>query len=171
METIRRLTEEDAAQYYAVRLRALREHPEAFGSAAELFEQRTLKQVSEQFRSNSPESFCLFGAFVDMQLVGLSAFGCPVENPKMRHRGGIYQMYVAPEARGCGLGLKLLEAAVDHARQFGQVEELILGVAVGNDAARDLYLRAGFQTHYVDPHSLKVNEHYYDTEFMRLRLT
>lgn len=170
MQTIRSLTAEDAAQYYSVRLRALSEHPEAFGAPAEDFAQRTLEQVADRLRSNKPEGFCIFGAFVDGELAGLSAFGCPVGNPKMRHRGGIYQMYVAPEQRGRMLGKKLLAAAVDHARQFEYVEELMLGVTVGNDAARSLYLNAGFQPAYVDPRGQKIDGIYYDTEFMILML-
>ena len=170
MELIRKLTEDDADQYYRVRLRGLREHPEAFGASAKSMEERTLDQIAERLRSNSAEGFCIFGAFVDQQLVGLSAFGCPIANPKMRHRGGIYQMYVMPEYRARGLGQKLLVATIDHARHFEWVEELMLGVAVGNDAARNLYLRVGFQPCYVDPRSLKVGSTYYDTEFMSMRL-
>lgn len=170
IETIRRLTESDAVQYYSVRLRALREHPEAFGSTAEVFEQSTIAAVAERLRVSSAKGFCIFGAFVDEQLVGLSAFGRTVDNPKMSHRGGIYQMYVAPEVRGRKIGLKLLEAAIDHARQFDEVEELVLGVEAGNKPARSLYQRAGFKTLYIDPRSLKIDGTYYDTEFMALRL-
>lgn len=170
METIRAITADDAAQYYEIRLRALREHPEAFGASAETFAQNTLEQVADRLRSNRPESFSIFGAFVDGELAGLSAFGCPVDNPKMCHRGGIYQMYVAPEQRGRKLGQKLLAAAVVHARQFEYVEELMLGVTVGNEAARSTYLNAGFQTAYIDPRSQKIDGVYYDTEFMILIL-
>lgn len=169
-ETIRTLTEFDAVQYQSVRLRSLREHPEAFGSTAESFEQRTLAEVAERLRTNGAVGFCMFGAFVDEQLVGLSAFGCSIDNPKMSHRGGIYQMYVAPEVRGRKLGLKLLEAAIDYARQFDGVEELVLGVEAGNEPARNLYQRAGFQRLYIDPRSIKIDGIYYDTEFMCLRL-
>jgi len=142
METIRELTKDDALQYYNVRLRALREHPEAFGSTAEVFEQRTLEQVADRLRQTSSQGFCIFGAFINDELVGLSAFGCPTDNPKMRHR----------------------------ARQFDGVEELALGVEAGNESARSLYQRVGFQTSYVDPRSLKIDDRYYDTEFMILRL-
>lgn len=170
IETIRKLTESDAVQYYSVRLRALREHPEAFGSTAEVFEQSTVSDAANRLRSNASQGFCIFGAFVEEQLVGLCAFGYPLDNPKMSHRGGIYQMYVAPEVRGRKLGLKLLEAAIDHARQLDGVEELVLGVEAGNKPARLLYLRVGFESMYVDPRSLKISGTYYDTEFMCLRL-
>jgi ribosomal-protein-alanine N-acetyltransferase len=56
----------------------------------------------------------------------------------------IITIAVDPARRGLGLGLQLVEAAVDAARAAG-AESLFLEVAVDNAAALALYRRAGFQ--------------------------
>lgn len=165
---VRLLTAQDVAQYRKVRLRALREHPEAFGSSAEEFILRTTDELAERFRTQS-ESFSLFGAFIGGELVGLVGFGRD-KGVKIRHRGGIYQMYVAPEVRGRGLGWLLLEHAIDYARQLPGVEEITLAVTVGNDAARRLYERFGFVFSHRDPRYIKIDDRYYDIDWMRLDL-
>ena len=55
----------------------------------------------------------------------------------------ILTLAVRPEARGQGLGLKLVSAAAEVAKAAGAVS-LFLEVAEDNRAARALYHRAGF---------------------------
>ncbi len=52
-------------------------------------------------------------------------------------------LFVAPAARGQGVGRALLAAAEAHARTTGAVR-LVLQTAVGNAAAQRLYARAGW---------------------------
>ena len=52
-------------------------------------------------------------------------------------------LFVAPEARGQGIGAALLAAAEAHARDVGAVR-LVLQTATGNAAAQRLYERAGW---------------------------
>jgi len=52
---------------------------------------------------------------------------------------------VAPRARGAGLGRRLLEALVCHARDVG-ARAVLLEVRVDNEPAIGLYERAGFVT-------------------------
>ena len=166
---VRLLTPQDVAQYRKVRLRALTEHPEAFGSSAEEFEQQPLEEVAKRLSAPS-DTYSLFGAFLAGELVGLIAFGRN-SGLKVRHRGGIYHMYVAAEVRGRGLGWLLLEHAVDYARQLPDVEEITLAVTVGNDAACRLYERFGFVFSHRDPRYIKVDDRYYDIDWMTLSLS
>ncbi len=165
---VRRLTLDDAAQYQAIRLRALIEHPEAFGSSAEEFEQQSLEDIAKRLGSQT-ETFTLFGAFLADTLVGLAGFGRS-GGTKTRHRGGIYQMYVAPEARGHGLGWLLLDSAVTFAKGQPGLEEIILAVTVGNDPARRLYERYGFEFSHREPRYIKIGERYHDIDWMCLPL-
>lgn len=52
-------------------------------------------------------------------------------------------LFVAPDARGRGVGAALLAAAEAHARRVGAVR-LVLQTAPGNAAAQRLYRRAGW---------------------------
>jgi len=166
--TVRLLTADDANQYRRVRLQALREHPEAFGSAAEDFAAQPLSDVADRLRSQS-ERFSLFGAFDGTELIGLVGFGRD-GGLKVRHRGGVYQMYVTPEQRGKGLGWLLLEHAVVYARPLPGLEEINLAVTVGNEPARRLYERYGFVFSHREPRYIKIGSSYYDIDWMTLRL-
>ena len=55
--------------------------------------------------------------------MGLAGFRRP-DNEKLRHRAGLYQMYVAPEYRGMGLGQGLVNAVIEHAARQEGLEEL-----------------------------------------------
>lgn len=167
---IRKLTAGDADLYYPVRMRALRENPSAFSSTAESWEAYTQDQIAQ--RLAEPESTAaIYGAFVAGELVGIAGFYRVNANPKLRHRANVVGMYVTPDARNQGIGRRLLAAVIDHAGAQEGVEELELGVTVGNEAARHIYLDAGFAPAYVLPRWLKLDGVYYDMEIMELPLT
>ncbi len=133
MET-RLLTEDDAPAYQALRLRALREHPDAFGQSFEEEQTQSLEQVARQLCGGLPHSFTL-GALVAEQLVGivtLSRFA----RRKTRHKAMLGGMYVAPEARGQGVGRALVATVIARAQAMDGLEDLTLAVTVGNPAAR-----------------------------------
>ena len=163
----RLLTEADAEVYRRVRLRALREHPEFFGRAYE--EAETLEETVEQLRTRHAgrESFIL-GAF-EAELVGITS--CSRDRGvKHRHKALIWGMYVAPEARGHGIGRTLLREAIRRARAWPGLEQIVLGVATHNEAARALYRSCGFEVFGVERRALKVGARYVDEEHMVLRL-
>ena len=57
--------------------------------------------------------------------------------------GQITNIAVHPDHRRAGLGSCILQALLDHAAQK-QLEQISLEVRVSNEAARAMYLRAGF---------------------------
>ncbi len=165
---IRILTREDAEPYQRIRLRALQEHPEAFGSSYESEVQLTLEVVGERLEANRPAS-AMFGAWSDTQLVGTLHMD---RQPRLKtqHRAILGAMYVAPEARGQQIGRALLDAAIAHARSQTGIRQIVLAVTVGNHAARKLYRSAGFVTWGVDPDYLRIGDQFYDIEWMTLML-
>lgn len=58
--------------------------------------------------------------------------------------GEIPNVCVAPAARGRGVGTRLMEALCEEAKKCG-IAVLFLEVRQSNRAARELYLRSGFQ--------------------------
>ena len=163
---IRRLCSADAANFRALRLRALREHPEAFTSS---FEDAVLRPVTDAERRLAPESQEYFwGAFADDVLVGM--VGLEYHEPiKTRHKGRVVAMYVAPEYSKQGVGRLLLDQVVAQARE-DRLESLVLTVTVGNGEAERLYLRAGFTCIGTEPQAIKVGQQYFGKDLMRLSL-
>lgn len=163
---LRTVTAADVAAYQALRLRALQEHPEAFGSDYADECTRSLAVVAERLQ-DLPERFVL-GAWQADQLMGIVAFGQST-GLKVRHRGSIGGMYVAPAARGHGIGRALIDALVQRARPLPYLEEITLAVTVGNAAARALYVAAGFVPAHIEKRYIKLADRYYDIEWMTLR--
>lgn len=164
---LRALTPDDAAIYWALRLRALRDEPDAFGSSYEDAKDRPLEKVAEQLRG-SADAFTL-GAFENGSLVGTITFHRPT-GMKERHTANIFGMYVAPEAQGRGVGGALLDALLTRARMLEGLEQIYLGVVTTQAAARALYRSRGFEVYALVRHGLKVGDRYLDEEGMVLWL-
>lgn len=167
---IRLLEGADAETYLTLRLRALRENPEAFGSTYEERAQRPLSDTADQLRPaiEPPQRFTL-GAYVEDVLAGCVTFR-RMAGVKEQHKGVITAMFVAPEQRGRRLGRALMEAAIVRARALPGLEQILLSVVTTNDAARTLYLSLGFAPYGLERHALKQNGRYYDEHLMVLFL-
>lgn len=137
--------------YCALRLRALKEHPDAFTSSFREEARRPLADTTQRL-SNPAES--LWGAFDGTQLVDMA--GMSRENRvKNRHKAHLVGMYMASEHAGQGVGTALVAAVVRHAAAH-QVALLVLAVTDGNQTAPALYERAGFVAFGVEPDAIRV---------------
>ena len=88
---------------------------------------------------------------------------------RMRHRGQI-AISVRREVWGQGIGSALMQAAIDHARQFPELEILNLEVRQDNLRAIRLYEKFGFHKVGTDPALMKIGGEYIDYDSMQLRL-
>lgn len=168
---IRLLTESDAAAFAALRLHGLQESPDAFGSTAEEFRRSTPEQIKERIFpvGDPPERFVL-GAF-DVAGVLVGMVGLRREDGrKSRHKAFMWGMYVAPEARGQGIGKLLVQDLLRRAAQVPGLEIINLAVVTTQTAARRLYTSCGFQVYGLEPHALKDGDRYADEELMLVSL-
>jgi ribosomal protein S18 acetylase RimI-like enzyme len=166
---IRKLRAEDAPAYRALRLRGLAEFPLAFAESHDEFAKRTDSTVADTL--DDPAGLRhVFGALTEagdlVGIVGVTREGFE----KMRHKGHIWGMYVAPEQHGRGIAKRLLEAAITHARSIPGLEQLTLIVGKANAGARALYESVGFQAFGLEPRELKMGGRYYDSIHMWLEL-
>lgn len=166
---IRLLTEAGTEAYWALRLRGLREVPDAFGTTYEEAVTRPLAKVAQRFREEltSPDNF-IMGAF-EGTLVATTGFRRE-QGIKDRHKGMIFGVYTAPEARGRGIGKALLLQVIAHAQTSPGLEQILLAVATTQVAARRLYRSLGFAVYGLQPRALKQGEQYFDEELMMLEL-
>lgn len=80
---------------------------------------------------------CVLGAEVGGRLVGHAVV------VRLPFEAELQAMLVAPDMRRCGLAAALLEAVVEQSCRWGS-ERLLLEVRASNEAAIQLYRRAGF---------------------------
>ncbi|RYX94084.1 MAG: GNAT family N-acetyltransferase [Comamonadaceae bacterium] len=163
---IRKLQQDDAVPYRALRLRALREHPDAFTSSFEEESQKSVETSRARLAATTGNAF--WGAFLPEGIVGMVGLDRE-QRAKNRHKATLVGMYVAPEAGKRGIGRALVEALLAEARATG-VELLLLTVTHGNTTARELYARCGFNTFGIEPDAVRVGGQSYAKEHMYLRL-
>ena len=167
---IRQLKNKDALAYHELRLRGLREHPEAFTSSFEEESRKPLGWAQERLAHapEAPYNFVL-GALSDARLIGI--VGVSVEpRAKIRHKGTVFGMYVAPEYAGRGVGQRLLTACIQRARGIPGLEQLQLTVTDSNARAKTLYEKAGFRAFGLEQDAIKVGEEYFHKCHMTLDL-
>ena len=111
---------------------------------------------------------CGTGAFRGDALVGASALAFEAK-ARTAHKALVVGMYVRPDARGHGVGLRLLQALVAQARGRGATV-LQLGVIEGNDAALSLYRRAGFEVFGREPMAVRDGDRCFATLHLWRRL-
>jgi ribosomal protein S18 acetylase RimI-like enzyme len=138
--TIRTLHPDDWPVYRGLRLRALADSPQAF--SASFAEESTRADDVWAARLAAPalgahKQGWPFAAEVDGTPVGLAWVKMEGEH------ASVYQVWVAPEARGRGVGAALLDAAIHWARAR-KASELRLDVTAGDGPAARLYRRMGF---------------------------
>ena len=167
---VRILTETDAEAFWNIRLRALRDDPESFGSSYEEVLERGIAGVTQGLRAKDVASDdATFGAFDGNQLVGIASFR-RVSSIKMRHKAIIWGMYVPRELRKEGIGKALMQAAIEYAKTLPDLEQINLAVVLTSREARHLFISLGFETYGLERHALKLHDRYFDQELMSLRL-
>jgi ribosomal protein S18 acetylase RimI-like enzyme len=131
----------NAMVFKAVRLRALREDPTAFGSTyAEESRLTDAEWVDLAVRRTSEGSTVRL-AFVDGVACGI--VGAFLEESD-RTRARLVSMWVAKEARERGVGQALVEAVIAWARGSG-AHTVVLTVTSNNETATRFYERLGFR--------------------------
>lgn len=137
----KRIQPDDGRRLKEVRLRALLTDPDAFGASYEdaashgddHWEERATAAASgnEQFIAIAEDGG---------RVVGMVGAYTPQDASHLRH---LVSTWVAPEARGKGLGSELVVSVVEWARTTG-ASEVTLWVVDGNRPAIALYEGAGF---------------------------
>ncbi|MEV6323899.1 GNAT family N-acetyltransferase [Nocardia sp. NPDC051787] len=131
---VRLLMPDDWAAFRRVRLRALADTPQFFGST--LTEARARTEGDWRRALTDRAQFLAESAGAELGTVA----GMPD-----RERGGVHliSMWVAPRARGTGVSDRLVRAVLDWAVAGGH-RVVRLEVAERNNHAEGLYLRNGF---------------------------
>ena len=144
-------------------MRALADSPTAFGS--DLSEDEAKPESVWAGRCAPTPRSAIFVAVDDAgALVGMTGIACD-GRVKTGHLGNIWGVFVAPEARGNRVGVRLIEAALNWAGERG-LRRASLTVETGNAPAIATYLKAGFTVYGVDREVLLIDGKFYDELLM-----
>ncbi|WP_306391718.1 GNAT family N-acetyltransferase [Telluria beijingensis] len=139
--TVRPFTVEEWPAYRAIRLRALADAPDAFGSTLAAEEALAPETWAARLACSTTSGIDrALAAEANGMLVGLA---WAKEDAADASIVNLFQMWVAPQARGHGVAAALLDEAVRWATERG-AQAVQLGVTCTNVEALRLYERAGF---------------------------
>jgi ribosomal protein S18 acetylase RimI-like enzyme len=134
---IRRVRPDEWRALRNLRLRALETDPDAFGGTLAEGLARPDEEWESRAASTDPVTFI---ATATEGFVGMGTVGAAPDRPRI---AAIYGMWVAPDARGQGIGGSLMDALEGWAREAG-FGDIGLGVALTNEAAIRLYEARGY---------------------------
>ena len=160
---VRMLGPADATLYRSLRLRALREHPDAFTSSYEEEREQPQEAAAQRLAAHP-----FWGAYHHAELQGFVGLQRELRT-KNRHKATVMGMYVAPEAGGQGVGRKLLDSLIAHARLNG-VEGVVLTVREGNHGAQRLYAAIGFRSLGIERFAIRLAGRPFAKNHMHLNL-
>jgi ribosomal protein S18 acetylase RimI-like enzyme len=148
---VRRLEAHEWRLYRELRLAALREAPDAFGSTLAREEEFPEQEWITRLAAGAASSLDLpLVAEDSRRAVGLAWARIGSNDPTT---ATLYQVWVDPEFRRGGIGRRLLDAALAWAQDAGATT-MVLSVACGPDSAIEFYRRAGFALFRVGPSRL-----------------
>jgi RimJ/RimL family protein N-acetyltransferase len=149
---VRALGPDDAPAWIALRREALSSSPFAFSASPQ--DDRGLSLEFMRSSLTDAARSVVFGAFDGLSLVG-SAGVVRFEELKFRHKALIWGVFVAPAVRRRGVGSALLGAAVERARSWPGILQIHLAVSETAEAARQMYVRAGFREWGKEPRAVQ----------------
>ena len=160
MKEIIKLLPSEAMRFKSIRLRSLKESPEAFGTRFE-----TAVTWDDSNWISQVEKLNTFIAAIEGSDVGVVRSAKDENNPEI---AWIISMWVAPEARGKKIASKLLHAIIEWAKKEN-LTGLKLNVVDSNKAAISLYEKHGFIANgitgqFPDPRS-HITEHQRELKF------
>ncbi|MDB5851417.1 MAG: family N-acetyltransferase [Rhodoferax sp.] len=156
---IARLRPEHAAAYRALMLQAYADHPEAFSSSPAERQALPLSWWQARVAEDGPDA--VFGALRGTALVGVAGVSFELRE-KTRHKATLFGMSVGVDVAGQGVGWRLVEAVLDHARAQPGARLVQLTVTEGNAAAEALYRRCGFVPFGVEPLATRVGDVFFN---------
>lgn len=134
---IRKIKKSEAQAYRRIRLEALREYPQSFGSSYE--EQAELEKLYfERLIEEESPAGAMAVAYDEEELIGI----CGILYSEDKKEGEIVQLYVRRGYQGRSLGRKFIEEIM---RVSPGVERFTLGVKRDNLSAVKVYREMGFE--------------------------
>jgi len=165
---VRPTRESDAEAFRALRLEALKLHPDAFGADFAESDARSIEHWQERTRPDPGGMQIIYVAEFGNSLIGMT--GIYRNNSlKSRHSSSIWGVYVREAWRGQHIAEALVMTCVNWAQAQTDVRIVKLCVVTTNMSAIRCYVRCGFAVYGIEPEALAWNGAYYDELLMARR--
>ena len=162
--TIKILSPQNVNDFKKIRLSALLQAPEMFGSTY-------TTEVTHQdiYFKNCLLNSIAFAAYHDKDIIGIAVL---VRESAIRiaHKAHLASVFIEPKFQQKGIAHILLNTAIKHARAQ-QIEQILLTVVEDNMIAINLYKKLGFQIYGTEISALKDQDKYTNEILMKLFLT
>ncbi len=149
MSDIRLLTIADVKAMRGLRLRGLKDHPDAFLDDFSEAAQWPLARYETWFGNG-----WIAGAFIAGELLGMSGL-YREKGARIQHKGVVWGVYVAPEARGHQFAFQLISLLLEHASAAG-LEQAMLSTNLASASTVALYQSLGFEPWGVEKRIMKL---------------
>lgn len=151
--SIRQLTESDVDAFWELRLIALQDSPDAFGSDYETSRRTGPRYAERGYFGDGPNA--LFAAFDSHGKMAAQA-GVFGDDGKRNHIAQVVSVFTHPEHRRQGLAKTLVKAAIQHVQLFDEITSIRISVNSTNIAAKRIYEELGFVTWGEEPDAIRV---------------
>lgn len=152
--SVREITPAELPDWWQLRLMALRDSPEAFGSDYDAVKDNDPFPFYLDRGYLSGGTNTLFAAFDTLGKVVAQA-GCFADTGKRHHIAMVISVHTHPDHRGRGLAQRLVVAAIDHLRRFPDISSIRISVNSSNEPARHIYEKLGFVTWGEEPDAIR----------------
>lgn len=162
MVTITPLSPDDWQEYKTIRLQALHNDPQAFGSTYTV--ESHFSDEEWQERPSDKNTIILIAKDED-KVIGMG--GVHWDHwEKTQHIAHVWGMFVDQAYRGQGIGKKLMEEIEAKAKERPQTEKIKLEVVTDQEAALELYKKLGYREVGVQERQMKQDDVYYNSYLM-----
>ena len=134
---IRQLNANDVDDFRTIRLSALKNSPEMFGSSYAVEATKPLNVFAEVI-----SKYTIFAAYSQQKIIGVLILDLENDS-KNKPQAQLYGFFVEPAFRGQGIATQLLQAVIQYGQQY--VIHIMLSVLANNIAAINLYQKLGFK--------------------------
>lgn len=165
---IKKIPHTDTSLLYQLRLESLEKDSFAFGvekADQEKIGKKNFAKILVQESAND----VLWGAYWHDMLVGMIGL-TREQGLKKKHKATIWGLYVKHEFRGLKISSRLIDMAIDHAKNHLELKSLMLTTEAYNQTALKLYESRGFVMWGIEPESLLIDGVYHDQGYMSLNL-
>lgn len=149
---VRAVEHAEVDAFWQIRLKALKDHPSAFGSDYEVSRQLGPSYAERGYFDGGVNR--LFAAFAPNGDLVAQA-GTSADTGKRSHIAHIISVYTHPDHRGKGLGAAVVQACIDHLQTIPTVTSIRISVNSNNVYAIRAYESLGFVTWGEEPDAIR----------------